>query len=140
MAKYFGEKVFLEGGVITLGTEAKVAVFGAATAKATVTANRVATNITSSRIVQVFQAIGFCSSNDGDSGCVLAECSFGWRGEGYVHSRHDWRKSRDAGHGNWGGCGDQLGDMDFSFLGSLVVKVVDRHLHAEHLVMAFLGG
>ena len=36
----------------------KVAVFGAAAAKATVTANRVATNITSSRIVWVFQAIG----------------------------------------------------------------------------------
>ena len=122
-----------------MGTEAKVAVFSAATAKTTVTANRVATNKTSSRIVQVFQAIGFCSSNDGDSGCVLVEHSFGWGGEGYVHSRCDWRKSQDAGCGNWGGCRDRLRDMDFSLLGGLVVKVVDRRLHVEHLVMVFLG-
>ena len=73
-----------------MGTEAKVAVFSAATVEATVTANRVATNITGSRIVWVFQAIGFCSSNDGDGGCVLAEHSFGWGGEGYMHSRCDW--------------------------------------------------
>ena len=73
-----------------MGTEVKVAVFGAAAAKATVTANRVATNITGSRIVQVFQAVGFCSSNDRDGGCVLAEHSFSWGGEGYVHSRCDW--------------------------------------------------
>ena len=73
-----------------LGTEAKVAVFGAATAEATVTANRIATSITSSRIVWVFQAVSFCSSNDRDGGCVLVEHSFSWGGEGYMCSRHDW--------------------------------------------------
>ena len=112
----------------------------AAATEAAIATNRVDANVASSRIVRIFQPICFSSHNNRDGGCVLMYHSLHWGGKGCVHRRRDWQKGRNAGHGSWGGCRGQLGDVDFSFLGGLVVKVVDGCLHAEHLVMVFLGG